>query len=93
MTTRLIRLTATRCFMGQAVLELPDFARPDRIAGIIAGGGALAALLGRRLAFDRMDGTGLANPYLSPAAAARQGELILPLAQLTAALRRDGFQF
>ena len=93
MQTRLIRLTATRCFLGQAVLEVPDFARADRVAEIIGGGGTLATLLGRRIAFDRMDGTGLANPYVSTASALRHGELFLPFSAISAALRRDGFQF
>ena len=93
MHTRLFRLTATRCFLGQAVMEVPDFARADRLAEIIGGGGALATLLGRSIAFDRMDGTGLANPYLSTASAVRDGELFLPFSTISAALRRDGFQF
>ncbi len=94
--TKIVRLTATRCYLGQALLEIPDYANLDRIRGIICGGGQVSRLLLTRIQFDGIAGTGLANAYLQPATTGTTQEAPLytiPLTTLAAPLRADGFIF
>ena len=91
MITRCVTITATRCYLGQVVVEVPSFCRDDRLGGIIRAGGATARLLAARMVFPPISGTGLATAYVRAAK-----ELVpadLPLSDLRNALLQDGFVF
>lgn len=91
--TRIIRVTANRCFLGQATLEIPAWASDDRVRAMIRNGGSLASLLSRSISFDRLAGTGLATATVTPVRGGQHpGELHLNLSDLSPALRRDGLQ-
>jgi hypothetical protein len=91
--TRLLRLTATRCYLGQGLLQVPAWCPPERMLGLVAQGGALARLLARTIAFDRLDGTGLARTHITAATAAMRGETVIPLDAIRDAMHRDGYRF
>ena len=91
MSTRPVTITATRCYLGQIVVTIPDFCRDERLCGIIRAGGATARLLTGRIAFAPIVGTGLASAYVQSARPMIPSQL--SLSDLSAALRQDGLTF
>jgi hypothetical protein len=92
--TRIILLTAARTYVGQHTLEIPAWCRDERLKELVAGGGATARHLATHMRFDRVQGTGLALPVISPAKPGT--EAIIPdfnFADLAPLLREDGFIF
>lgn len=91
--TRIIRVTATRCFLGQCVIEVPKWLIDQRVEQVIRRGGATAAHIARVVPFDRVQGTGLATALIQPARASKQGEMRIPLAMIRQHLIADGVGF
>ncbi|MFT3989970.1 MAG: hypothetical protein QM680_01035 [Luteolibacter sp.] len=91
MGTRIIQLTASRVFVGQHTIEIPDFCRNERFQGIVARGGSTARFLSNHMAFARVHGTGLAQPFVSTPAGIAMPDFCL--ADISACLREDGFHF
>lgn len=54
-------VTACRCYLGQTVIEVPQWLAEQRLRGIVRHGGALASYFAHNVRFDRIQGTGLAN--------------------------------
>lgn len=91
MQTRLVRLTATRCYIAQAVLEVPAFMNDERLLGIVRPGGSLAAFLSASMRFQPVAGTGLARSNVKPAPPESRRDFTLQ--DITPLLRQDGFSF
>lgn len=88
--TRTVLVTATRCYVGQATIEIPEFCRDGRILEIIRRGGATSRFLARAVPFMPLKGTGLQLAMVSPA---ETKSADIPLAEIGGAMRLDGFQF
>lgn len=86
-----VTITATRCYLGQIVVQVPDWLFDRRLTGIIRAGGATAAMLTRRVSFDRIAGTGLATCLCNSAKAGAQAQISLE--EIAPYLRADGICF
>lgn len=97
--TKVMIVTACRCYLGQTVIEVPTFASADRIAGIIRGGGAMTRFIASNVSFDRIEGTGLARCQVTDFNPARHTQWKetpppeYPLDSISSYLRKDGFIF
>lgn len=91
MKTHPVTITATRCYLGQIIVQVPDFCRDERLCGIIRSGGSTSRLLANRIRFAPIAGTGLATCFVHTAKELTEAHL--SLADIAHSLRADGLSF